>query len=142
FMGKAFRAGRYEEGVSVRRSNGAAVSPWRRVERIGSGLARGACVDREGVDALGDQVAQRIIYEPMPRHAGRSGEASADNQHAEMASLAGTGMAHVLMAVVTHFERLGREGGTQRAFDVFGVNCHGRPDAWPAAFEFSGSGSG
>ena len=88
------------------------------------------------MDALWDQIAQRIIYEPMPRHAGRSGEAPADNHDAEMAAFAGTGVPDVLVAVVVHFEHFRLEGGAQGTLDVFGLNRHGRP----AAFESSGSG--
>ena len=106
------------------------------MERIGSGLARCACVDREGVNALGDQTVQRIIYEPMPRHAGRSGEAPADNHDAEMAAFAATGVPDVLVAVVMHFEHFRLEGGgpamTVQAEDI--------ERALRAAFESSGSG--
>ena len=74
----------------------------------GSGIARGAGVDGDGVDASRNQGLQRIIYEPMARQTRQPGKPGADHAHAEVPPLASTRMARMQVTVVLNdeFDRL------------------------------------
>jgi len=83
-------------------------------------------LDGQGVYALGDQLAQGIIHEPMLRHAGQAGEAATTNAHREMAAFPRAGMAGMQVAVVHHFQGLGLQRGMQRLLDLCGSDRHGQ----------------
>ena len=89
-----------------------------------SARLRGAGVDRQGVDAARHQGVQGIIYEPMTGDPAEAFEAGAGDGDAEVAALAGTGMAGVQVAVVDNDERLRSERGTQGRLDVGRRDAH------------------
>jgi len=98
-----------------------------------SARLRGAGVDCQGVDAARHQGVQGIIYEPMTGDPAEAFEAGAGDGDAEVAALAGTGMAGVQVAVVDDGERFGRERSAQGRLDVGRGDAHRESGPTPAA---------
>ncbi len=92
--------------------------------RSGSGFGRDSGVDGEGVNSTRHQGVQRIIYEAMPGDAAEAIEAPADDAHAEVPSFTGACVAGVQMAVVLHLELGGRQGCSERGFDLGRRHAH------------------
>ena len=71
-------------------------------------FARCASVDGQGMDIATRSSfklrLQSIINEPMPGHAAQAREALADDAHAEVTALLGTGVTGVQVAVVLNFQ--------------------------------------
>jgi hypothetical protein len=79
--------------------------------------------DRQSMDALRDQISQRIIHKPMPLNVGQTIEATGLDMHGKVR--AGTGaavprMADVGTAVIGHQTTLWPQGLLQSGFDLVG----------------------
>ena len=81
-------------------------------------------LDGQGVDALGDQMAQGIIHKAMSGDSGQAREALARDAHGEMASFSGAGMARMQVAVVDDFEGPGLQRARERRFVLAGGDRH------------------
>ena len=107
-----------------------------------SARLRSAGVDRQGVDAARHQGVKGIIYEPMAGDAAEAFEPRAGDGDAEMASLAGTGMPGMQVAVVDDSDRFGCERSAQRRLDVAGRDAHRESGPTPAAGRLPGGSFG
>lgn len=83
-------------------------------------FARRPRLDREGMDPLGQQIAQRGIDGALPGDAGLAREGCRDDLHGEVAfaPLIMTGMAPVLFAVIDDSEIVGRKSSLQPPLNV------------------------
>lgn len=81
------------------------------------GGLQGFSLDGQGMDPLGDHIAQGIIHKAVTLNVCQSVEAAAAQMHRKMAPLAGTGMAGVQVAVVGDLDGFERQGLTQGGFD-------------------------
>ncbi len=84
------------------------------------GGLQGLGLDRQGMNPLGDHMAQGIIHKAVTLNVCQSVEAAAAQMHRKMASLPGTGMAGVQVAVVGDLDGFERQGLTQGGFDQGG----------------------
>ena len=82
-------------------------------------------LDGQGVDALGDEVSEGTIHEPMLGQTRQSREARTADLHREMASFAGSGVACMKVAVVDDLQRHGRQRLAQGGLDLVGGDGHG-----------------
>lgn len=84
------------------------------------GGLQGLGLDRQSVNPLRDHIAQGIIHKAVTLNVCQSVEAAAAQMHRKMASLAGTGMAGVQVAVVGDLNGFELQGLTQGGFDQGG----------------------
>src|SRR5258708_863161 len=81
------------------------------------GGLQGFSLDRQGMNPLGDHMAQGIIHKAVTLDVCQSAEAWAAQMHRKVAPFTGTGMAGVQVAVVGDLDGFERQGLTQGGFD-------------------------
>ncbi len=98
------------------------------------GGLQGFSLDGQGVDPLGDHMAQGIIHKAVTLDVCQSVETAAAQMHRKMAPLAGPGVAGMQVAVVGDLDGFKFQGLAQGGFDQGGRDAtHGGASLFGAA---------